>query len=113
MNRVAQQGDTNHGAIKNTIQNEKAVVRLVIGKTSREKRFGKRGGLKPQPVCDNQVRRHYRQVEPNVDDQKWDRFFQSAHSVRRRVATASETAMVTRIVLADHFWAGHFSAIGR
>jgi hypothetical protein len=35
MNRVAKQGDTNHGVIDARSQNEKTVVRLVIGETSR------------------------------------------------------------------------------
>ncbi|HBJ35141.1 MAG TPA: hypothetical protein DDZ51_10380 [Planctomycetaceae bacterium] len=51
MKRVAKQGDTNHGEIDNRIQNEKAVVRLVIGKASREKRWGK-GESKLRPACE-------------------------------------------------------------
>jgi hypothetical protein len=43
MNRVAKQGDTNHGAIDTRIQNEKPVIRLVIGEMAREKRFGNGG----------------------------------------------------------------------
>jgi len=42
MNRVAKQGIAIHDAIGNTIENEKAIVRLDIGrKMSREKRAGK------------------------------------------------------------------------